>query len=58
MSPYVIALLVYLSVALLSAFFVGSVLALCSASDRVWDGPEQASDEPESLLAAQPVEAA
>jgi hypothetical protein len=57
MSPLLIALLVYLSVATLSALFIGSVLAFGSASDNVWDGPEQTADEFESLLAAQPVEA-
>jgi hypothetical protein len=55
MSPLLIALLVYLSVALPSALFLGAVFAFGSASDQAWDGFE-APDELESLL-AQPVEA-
>ena len=57
MSPLLIALLVYLSVALPSALFLGAVFAFGSASDCAWDGFEKAPDDLESLLAAQPVEA-
>jgi hypothetical protein len=55
MSPFLIALLVYLSVALPSAVLLGAVFAFGSASDGVSDGFE--APEFESLLAAQPVEA-
>jgi hypothetical protein len=58
MSPFYIALLVYLSVALSSALFLGAVFAFGSASDRAWDGLEKAPDDLESLLAARAVEAA
>jgi hypothetical protein len=52
MSPLLIALLVYLSVATASALLVGAVFAFGSASDSAWDGIEPAPDDLESLLAA------